>query len=255
MLRRSLAVIGIAVCTISCRDGSVPVDPITIHDGEMALHEFGPEEGPTQEQYDAAGQPNPSLSMTPITGLFNNDKSSWISTTKFSFQWTNSISATLDMKVVDNGNGATLNEGGDSYTTSAFIWNTTKATIPMGDTISTLNHTCGITGKARFTASAALKLIENPTKITSIWTGSLDRSPADVTLPNCESDPCDDPYTDEVEPCGPDGPPSGSDGVPSTAGGSVEEQTDTITVRCWYEDHYIGDIYLGRVWTYCERIG
>jgi hypothetical protein len=73
----------------------------------------------------------------------------------------------------------------------------------------------------------------------------------------CPPAPCDDPRTEIVEACSPDNPPAGTN--PNWSQGGLEEKQidvagDTFTVRCWYIDHFWGDVYLGRTWLWCERI-
>ena len=72
---------------------------------------------------------------------------------------------------------------------------------------------------------------------------------------------CDNPETILCEECeGGEGPYSPPNYSFTAQGGHADEVNTEITaqsvlVRCYWEDHYFGPIYLGRVYTTCEIIG
>jgi hypothetical protein len=101
------------------------------------------------------------------------------------------VSLTLDVEVRSNSNGASLNNGSDS-----FAYNGVVPLFEHKDlvaTISTLNHTCGITGKARLHGNGGVRVIGNKDgAIITIWRKNVDASAPDKTVANCPPAPCPD---------------------------------------------------------------
>lgn len=96
------------------------------------------------------------------------------------------LSSTFHLWII-NKNGMTVNELYDtSLGFETFIPNFTTKVKPLTKSINTNNNRCGITGKARIWGEGALKVIQNPTGLTTIFSGPDDQSGADKTLPDCE---------------------------------------------------------------------
>jgi hypothetical protein len=149
-------------------------------------------EGPTSAEYAAAGSPDPMIEISTPSGAFGSG--TWQSSGTFSFQYINSADAHLTTALLDQA-GRSVNVGGQDYATQGFVWNRVRRTVPLESVISTNGHSCGLVGKARLKGNGSLTLIDNPIKLGLIWSGSVDRSAPDVTLPSC---PANEPVARQV---------------------------------------------------------
>lgn len=188
MTFRNVSVAVLALTIVACSDPQFPTGAgldTTVPTIAGPTFDFVEGEYPTEEDYLAAGGSTAGqASGTPPTGAFNGDLTSWSSTGQVSFQYVNQADAALATSLI-NSTGDAINSGGDSYSYGSTIPMFSVVSKTLSSTISTNNNKCEITGKARLTASASLKLIKNPTNLTLVWSGSLDKSAPDITLPEC----------------------------------------------------------------------
>lgn len=145
----------------------------------------------TEAEYEAAGGAN-ATEFAPeccTIGNFSSDMSSFTGRGAVDIRMLTDVSLTLDVQVRSNSNGASLNTGTDSYAYNGVV--------PLFEhkdlvaTISTLNHTCGITGKARLHGNGGVRVIGNKDgAIITIWRKNIDASAPDKTVANCPPQQC-----------------------------------------------------------------
>jgi len=145
----------------------------------------------TEEEYEAAGGAT-ATEFAPgccTIGNFSSDMSSFTGRGAVNIRMLTDVSLTLDVQVLLNGTGASLNTGSDSFSYNGIL--------PLFEhrdfvaTISTLNHTCGITGKARLSGNGGVRVIGNRNgALFTIWSRDINSAAPDKTTANCPPEPC-----------------------------------------------------------------
>jgi hypothetical protein len=129
-----------------------------------------------------------------MSSLFIGGNSSFSGAAHGTASYVSDASFSATVWVVKNTDGTSLGsstKGASVSMAPPSYWNVDSTFYPSA---STLNHTCGVTGKSTFTGSADQKLMTVNGTITS-WSGSYSGGANDVTLSDCPT------YTDPV-PCG-----------------------------------------------------
>jgi len=138
---------------------------------------------PTEEEYlNEGGSLTGGIWADRPTGEFDDALTSWSSSTDVRYLFVNEVQVNLEAKVLAT-NGSTINNGVDSYNWSAWLPTLITVTKPLSVSISTSGHSCSITGKARVSGSAALKLAK--LDVTTVWAGGVDESAPDKSLDPC----------------------------------------------------------------------
>ena len=229
MCFRRLTVPLLAVSALSCAEPptqSLEPSRLTPVDAPLA-HEFGPEDTPTQQEYEAAGSPGASFESNTPSGSFNGDHTTYSVAASVWYNYVNDVRVSLTGRVIDN-TGNELNSNTDTREEMAYRFIVSTKTQPMAASVSTLNHKCDVSGKGRLQGSAYLKIIINPTTFSTIWSKTIDKAAGDVDAPECprrteqqeglgeSGEPCTD-----AEYCpAPDGWGSSAGAPPGAAGGN-----------------------------------
>lgn len=186
---RTLSILSGLIFALGCSDQSTPTDTGRAParpDG--ANFTFPTDRYPTEEEWLAEGlsldgeasADNPSASFSA---------NQWKAKATVYFKSANHLSATLSASIISNTNGATLNSG--SVTEGFSMYRPQNVSVDnreLNVAISQLNKTCGITGKANVQGSVGLKLVNNPTEISEVWSQPINKPAPDVTLPECRAD-------------------------------------------------------------------
>lgn len=184
-LRSAIITLVLGIST-ACSDHPLPMD-VKSTDGlttVAANRSFTDGRYPTESEAIAAGYSSGGIDATTPTGFFGGGNLSWSSSTTVSYSWVNAASATLNAKVTDD-NGTTINSGAGSFSWSAWLPTVVTDSRSVNASLSTSNHTCGITGSARLTGSASFTVLNNALGVTQLWSGNVDKSATDVTLSAC----------------------------------------------------------------------
>jgi hypothetical protein len=195
----------------------------------------------TEAEYEAAGGAN-ATELAPeccTIGNFSSDMSSFTGRGAVNIRMLTDVSLTLDVQVRSNSDGASLNTGTDS-----FAYNGVVPLFQHKDlvaTISTLNHTCGITGKARLHGNGGVRVIGNKEgAIITIWRKNIDASAPDKTVANCLPQQCPGGVTSVAEGDGSqcyrdeDGPPPDGGGGGGDCWNCLDEPPQATYCRVRY---------------------
>ena len=258
MITRTVVVAATALAVVACSESNAPTsigseDQRYLVPTAPSLNFVEGQYPETDEYLAAGGSLTGSVAAADPTGSFNAGVSSWSSSGTVRFQYVNQADAALNTSIISS-DGATVNSGGQTYSYGSTIPMLSMVTQTLNSTISTNNNTCGITGKARLIATASLRLIQNPTNITLVWSGNLDRSAPDVTLPLCIEENEEETNSGTVYMCGGEfvDDPSSCESEPgSGGGGGGGEQGPAMTCELWRVDTYESTDG-GNTWQYVE---
>lgn len=235
-----------ALSMSACADGSPSAPDQAAATGERTRPSLALAEDryPTQEEFNAEGGQAGGEIDYPTSefgvGIFRG-----VGTGQFT--WINEASVTLTVRVINNSDGTELNKGTDADGGSFYR---PRAEVPVYTIAepSTLNKTCGITGKTSFTGSAALKLLTSSSGSTiTAWSyGPVTKAASDKTLPDCsreeETFMCEGMYVDDASDCAAgDGSGGGEGGGGGSTGGTVCELWEVVWWQSadggvtWYE--------------------
>lgn len=144
--------------------------------------------------YVGAGNPTTGGPVAAgVGGVFQSNNTNWHVSGWATYKWVSDASLNITGSVIHNGDGKTLNSSSGGYATSGLF--PSYAEIDTGVTlnVSTLNHTCSITGKSSGTYSAAINVTVpippayNTYKTVTLWSNpTTPISGTDATLPDCK---------------------------------------------------------------------
>lgn len=245
MRRSRICLTAVILAVAACRDGTGTIGPGVA----TRLAPDGPSlwvDGryPTEEEYYAElGDARPTISGDNPTGSFSGDLAAWNANGRLGWQYANVGWGKLGAEVRYK-DGSLINSGEDTWSFDQFLPKISAEWHSFGVSVSTVNHTCDIVGKARLQGSSSAKLFSwGGGSLVTLWTVVFDNSVPDVTLPPCNASECDDPSTPAVEECGTREGEEPYGSGPSDGGGGgdcptcVEQPPDgptTCWVRYWY---------------------
>lgn len=187
----------------ACRDGTGVTNPdVTARVAPDGPSRWVDGRYPTEEEYYAElGDARPTISGENPTGSFSSDLSAWNASGRLGWQYMNVGWGKLGAEVRYK-DGSLINSGEDTWSFDQFLPIIAAEWHSFQVSVSTINHTCDIVGKARLQGSGSAKLLKwGGGSLATLWTVVFDNSAPDLTLPPCNASECDDPSTPEIEPC------------------------------------------------------
>jgi hypothetical protein len=179
-----------------------------------------------------------------VSGAFYNSNADFTASAPIWWQTVTDVSVTVTATVKKNSDNSTVNSAVKSASKNGWV--------PMGRfdttvtvTASTMNRTCGITGKSNVSGSAALHLLRVDFTVTTPWQTSLNTDGTDVTLADCppindtqsSPSPCPGQLIYDPETCGEGGGGSGGSGYDPDNGCTYYLITPVISYdggQTWY---------------------
>ncbi len=214
---------------------------------------------PDSAGYFAAGNPSTGGPINSgVGGVFQNSNSNWHVSAFGTWRVVTDAGLSVTGKVINNSDGTTLNSNSNGYTKSGANLVLTQIDTNVYVDVSTLNHTCGITGKSSAHQSAALHITAPVSgggiQTLTLWSDSRDPSGTDVTLPNCpiaddqwQPSPCPGQLIYDPDTCDGEGGGGGGNGFDPNDGCTYYLVTPVISYDDGLTWEQNGDSYIVQV--------